>query len=124
SACESGVGSAIRRGEGVMGLQHAFLLAGTRNVVSSLWEVDDDATCALMGLFYRNLWVDRKEPLEALRSAQLYLLRNPGAVRTLARRRGDSFLEGDLPPVKAPAHGGRRASPYLWAGFVLSGTGR
>ena len=92
-------------------------------MVSSLWKVDDDATAALMGLFYRNLWVERKPPLEALRSAQLYLLHNPDSVRALARLRGDSFLVGDLPALK-PGAGGRRASPYVWAGFVLSGSGR
>jgi CHAT domain-containing protein len=124
SACESGVGSSVRRGEGVLGLQQAFHLAGCKDVVSSLWKVDDDATAALMGLFYRYLWVEKLPPLEALRRAQLYLLRHPAAVPALAKRRGSSFLEDDLPKVKAPAPGARRLSPYLWAGFVLSGTGR
>ena len=114
----------MRRGEGSLGLQQAFHLAGCKDVVSSLWKVDDDATAALMGLFYRYLWLENKPPIEALRQAQLYLLRNPASLPALARRRGPSFLEDDLPAVKAPAPGARRASPYLCAGFVLSGTGR
>src|SRR5262245_66614408 len=100
SACETGVGSDARRGEGVVGLQSGFLLAGCRDVVSSLWKVDDEATAALMGLFYRNLWVEKKAPLEALRQAQLYLLRHPEALPVLAKRRGESFILDDLPPVK------------------------
>src|SRR5262249_26980845 len=123
SACESGVGSVVRRGEGVLGLQQAFLLAGCKDVVSSLWKVDDEATAALMGLFYRNLWKEGKAPLEALRQAQLYLMRHPEALPALAKR-GPSIIEGDLPPVKGPAPGARRGSAYQWAGFVLSGPGR
>src|SRR5256885_12914854 len=43
---------------------------------ASLWKVDDEATAALMGLFYHNLWVKGQSPLEALRQAQLTLYRS------------------------------------------------
>src|SRR5262249_38779105 len=76
SACETGLGEAAS-GEGVFGLQRAFHLAGTRNVVASLWKVDDDATAALMALFYHQLWQENQPPLEALRRAQLALYRHP-----------------------------------------------
>src|SRR5205807_3129911 len=77
SACETGLGE-VAGGEGVFGLQRAFNIAGTRNVIGSLWKVDDEATCALMALFYRGLFEGKggRSPLEALRRAQLYLYRH------------------------------------------------
>jgi CHAT domain-containing protein len=54
SACETGVGQ-IRESEGILALDRAFLRAGAGAVVSSLWQVDDQATERLMGRFHRYL---------------------------------------------------------------------
>jgi CHAT domain-containing protein len=130
SACDTGLGERgdVGGGEGVYGLQRAFHLAGCRNVVASLWKVDDDATAALMGVFYRRLWVDKLEPLQALREAQLYVYRHPEQIPVLAKRRGIDFTEVDLPKEtgtgEPAAKGAKHAPARLWAAFVLSGQGR
>jgi CHAT domain-containing protein len=123
SACESGLGDE-GGGEGVFGLQRAFHLAGARNVVASLWQVDDEATAALMGLFYHHLWVEKRPPLEALRQAQLALYHHPERIGQLARLRGPDFEKAARLPAASGAASARRSPARLWAGFVLSGAGR
>ena len=54
SACETGRGQ-VRGDEGVLALDRAFLLAGAKAVVSSLWVVDDDSTATLMTAFHASL---------------------------------------------------------------------
>lgn len=91
SACRTALGREIR-GEGLMGLARAFLAAGSRRVVASLWPVQDRATAELMEHFYRELLEHRRPAAEALRRAQLEL------------RRGQRWRH-----------------PNHWAGFVLIG---
>jgi CHAT domain-containing protein len=125
SACETGLGESAT-GEGVFGLQRAFHLGGCRNVVASLWKVDDEATAALMALFYHHLWAKGEPPLEALRHAQLALLRHPEKVPLLAKERGSPFATV-VKRVEAPAppQARKATSPEKhWAAFVLSGLGR
>jgi CHAT domain-containing protein/tetratricopeptide (TPR) repeat protein len=124
SACETGLGE-VADGEGCFGLQRAFHLAGTRDVVASLWKVPDQPTAALMALFYRNLWDKDMSPVEALRQAQLEIYRHPERIPELA-----AGFRGKL--EKAPGSGeetpkagpGGKAHPRLWAAFTLSGPGR
>src|SRR5713101_815972 len=72
SACETGLGK-LSRGDEVVGLQRAFLYAGTPAVVTTLWKVDDKATYDLIRAFYTRL--DAAGPVEALRQAQLETMR-------------------------------------------------
>jgi CHAT domain-containing protein/Flp pilus assembly protein TadD len=111
SACETGLGETAG-GEGLLGLQRAFQVAGARSVVASLWQVDDKATRALMERFYDNLWAKKMPKLDALRDAQLWMLREGG-------RRGL-----DLEIVKGGQPGEPRLPPRYWAAFVLSGDWR
>jgi CHAT domain-containing protein len=117
SACETGLGQ-VEASEGVLGLQRTLHLQGARTVVGSLWKVDDDATRALMIEFYKNLWSGKLGKLEALRQAQLTMLRQyDRSTRTLQPRGiaksavNSEDLDGRLPP-------------YYWAAFVLSGDWR
>ena len=91
SACETGLGL-VGGGEGVFGLQRAFHLAGAHNVVASLWRVDDQATAALMAIFYDQLWRQHKPPIEALRTAQLTLYRHPELHRRAGQGAGHARL--------------------------------
>jgi CHAT domain-containing protein/Tfp pilus assembly protein PilF len=127
SACETGLGE-VAGGEGVFGLQRAFHQAGARNVVASLWKVDDQATAALMALFYDKLWRQNKPAIVALREAQLTLYHHPERIGVLAKERGPNFDKVVRLPAapkegKKPDHSGK-PSTKLWAGFVVSGLGR
>ena len=101
SACESGLG-AVRVGEGVLGLRRAFEQAGAQTVLASLWKVPDAETEALMRHFFRR-WLEGEPKAEALRQAQLSLIRQLRADSDAARR---------------------TAPPLYWAGFVCHGQPR
>ena len=74
SACETGVGDYVS-GEGVYGLQRSIIEAGAESVIMSLWKVDDIATQKLMGYFYAN-WIEHKlSKRDALKNAQLTLMK-------------------------------------------------
>ena len=92
SACETARG-VEQAGEGVFGLVRAFSLAGARQVVASLWPVDDDATLELVKHFYES-YLSKGRPAAA------------ASLRTAARklRADDRF--------KAPRH---------WAAFGAYG---
>ncbi len=128
SACQTGLGRA-EAGEGFIGFSQALFIAGSRRVVLSLWNVDDEATALLMVRFYRNLMGTRQDlsrampKAEALREAKNWLrhLESEEAddvARRMSLKRGDP-IEADLPAV---AHTMLRYEhPYYWAGFVLIG---
>jgi CHAT domain-containing protein/Tfp pilus assembly protein PilF len=105
SACETGLGE-VAGGEGLLGLQRAFQVAGADSVIASLWKVDDEPTRALMARFYENLWRKNQPPAQALREAQLSMLRGDLGRGSLARE----------PEKSKPG----RLPPFYWAAFVLS----
>lgn len=104
SACRSGMGKVT--GDGVLGLTRAFLYAGTRSVIATLWDVADEPTAKLVASFYKNV-SENPDKAQALRSAQLSVLRQLRAGRIqVATGRG---------PLTLPEN------PIFWASFVLIG---
>ncbi len=69
SACETGLGQ-VHVGEGVFGLRRAFVVAGARTLVMSLWKIPDTHTQELMEEFYSHL-LEGRSRVDALRAAQL-----------------------------------------------------
>lgn len=104
SACRT-VGGGVWGSEGELGLAAAFLQAGARSLLVTLWPVDDTATALLVRRFYENLCgrngagVRRKDA--ALRDAKSWL-------------RAQSDAQGHR-PYEHPAY---------WSGFVLVGDAR
>ena len=91
SACDTGLGKEIK-GEGLMSLNNAFLQAGAKSVVSSLWKVDDAVTKELMTEFYSGMASENLTSSQALRQAQIRLHNDP-----------------------------RFSSPFYWASFTAQG---
>jgi CHAT domain-containing protein len=73
SACETSLGPAIE-GEGLASVRRAFLMAGAKSIVASLWKVDDPATAELMVRFHSHLNRVGTNGSQALRAAELEML--------------------------------------------------
>lgn len=91
SACETGLGEMVN-GQGVYGLQRAFLTAGAKSLLMSLWVVDDAATQELMTEFYKDWLIN-------------YSLNNKRA----------SLRKAQLAIKQKYPH------PYYWGAFVMLG---
>jgi CHAT domain-containing protein len=74
SACETGVGK-IEEAEGVAGLGKAFMSAGAKQIVMSLWSVSDTYTALLMGKFYENIKAGKSYSI-ALSDAKKWMINN------------------------------------------------
>ena len=68
SACETGLGE-IQLGEGVYGLQRAFLIAGANTIIMSLFKVSDEVTQELMVNFYKS-WLETNDKRKAFLTAK------------------------------------------------------
>lgn len=72
SACETGLGD-VQLGEGVFGLQRAFIVAGSKNLIMSLFKVSDEVTADLLNQFYKN-WIKTGNKRQSLYDAKMYIL--------------------------------------------------
>lgn len=88
SACQTAAGD----NRAVLGLAGVAVRSGARSTLGTLWSVEDESTVELMNKFYSELSQPGVTKAEALRQAQLLLLRSPNY-----------------------------RYPYYWAPFVLVG---
>jgi CHAT domain-containing protein len=93
SACQTGVGE-VKNGEGVYGLRRAFMLAGAKSLLLSLWDVDDGATYSLMTSYYSRL--------------------------SQGEGRSQALINTQRTMLKSPSF----SHPHYWAGFFHSGDWR
>ncbi len=125
SGCGTALGSKVQA-EGHIGLAHAFLLAGARNLVLSFWNVEDRAAALLMERFHANL-------LESEGSA-VAIGDHQAVPRITALNCGSAQRASKVAALQAAKQwlrewrdaDGRRpyAHPFYWAGFVLMGGDR
>ena len=119
SACETGV-SQILRGDEPLGLVRAFLYAGARAALVSLWPVEDLPTFLLMQRFYQALSAETtSDPAEALRDAQDWLRTLPAAAARGLAREGLPDAASDLEHLAEDAR--PFAAARHWAAFVVVG---
>jgi len=90
SACDTGIGD-IKVGEGVYSLNRAFQEAGAKAVLSTLWEVEDQASSEFMQKFYTR-FLNGKPAQTAIQETQ------------------QEFMKDE-----------KYNNPYFWAGFVMTG---
>ncbi|PAX48933.1 CHAT domain-containing protein, partial [Brunnivagina elsteri] len=88
SACQTAKGDE----KATLGLAGVAVRSGVRSTLASLWTVSDESTADLMGTFYQELLISGVSKAQALRLAQLELLKKP------------EFKH-----------------PYYWAAFILVG---
>ena len=82
----------IKPGEGAIHIARAFLAAGARNIIMTLWKTDDEASLNLMKNFYANF------------------VRTGSAAEGLVEARR-AFSQSSIPAYQ---------HPYFWAPFVLT----
>lgn len=93
SACDTAIGK-IYDGEGVVGVSSAFLIAGSKSVISTLWQISDKSTSIFFKEYYKEL------------------NRNTSLNNSLSKIKRE-FIKG--------SYGEEYKKPYYWAPFVYYG---
>ncbi|CAD5924968.1 CHAT domain-containing protein [Planktothrix agardhii] len=119
SACETGLIDFQSNSDEYIGLPSGFLVAGSTNVVSSLWSVSDISTAILMIRFYQ-LLREGEEVAIALNHAQNWL-RNATKAELLAWIDPGNKMQLRQSLKKIEDHEKPFASSYYWAAFCAIG---
>ncbi len=116
SACNTALGAKQADGREVDGLGDEAQNLGAEAVLATLWPVADESTAELMAGFYR-LKAQGLSKAEALRQAQLALLRGSAAPLNAGSVRGAKVPESPTPRPYTAGY----SHPYYWAPFILIG---
>ncbi|MEH2033518.1 MAG: tetratricopeptide repeat protein [Nostoc sp.] len=118
SACETALGGVDADGLEMSGMSFYFLTNGAKSVIASLWLVNDASTSQLMQQFYQNLSTGQMTKTEALRQAQLAMLKSNSQGSDSNRSSVNYKLgHGEQSISRNLSH------PYYWAPFILIGNG-
>jgi CHAT domain-containing protein len=132
SACESGLADAFDFGDGGLSFSSAFLCAGVRSVVSSLWQIEERATTLVMSRFYEFLVEPGGSPPNALRRAQTWLRDATGEHLAAEAERLLSLGDPHVEPPGLRVWAERQSSPprcslkpyvdpFYWGAFYHAG---
>jgi CHAT domain-containing protein len=132
SACETGAIDIGNNSDEYIGLPFGFLLAGSTNVVASLWSVDAVATALLMAKFYQELQQPQANITVALKTSQNWLRQTTvaGFREWLSHSQFSMDWQEQL-KIKYLEEIEREkgatyqpfSSPYYWAAFCVIGKG-
>lgn len=112
SACETGIGE-LQRGEGIISLARGFSYAGAASIITTMWNIDDRASSAIMLDFYEQL-KNEKTKDESLRNAKLnYLEKMSNGNRSHPLFWAAYVPVGSMIPVES------NSNNYLWIGFLV-----
>jgi CHAT domain-containing protein len=114
SACESGNLIPSSRGKTFDGLSNLFQFNGAKSVISTSWDVSDEATSIFMGIFYSILLNNNLSPSEALFFTQNVF--RIGSISVLPRE----ILFKQSLNQNLIEHVAKYSHPYYWAAFSIS----
>ena len=117
SACETAIGGKLGSGVEILGLGYRIQDAGAGAAIASLWKVSDDGTSELMQKLYKNLSQKNISSSEALRQAQIAMIRSNK--KATSSDRANLRIVGTVPSLPT----GQLSHPYYWSAFILIGNG-
>ena len=117
SACETAIGGKLGSGVEILGLGYRIQDAGAGAAIASLWKVSDDGTSELMQKLYKNLSQKNISSSEALRQAQIAMIRSNK--KATSSDRANIRIVGTVPTNQET----QLSHPYYWSAFILIGNG-
>ena len=118
SACETAIGGKLGNGIEILGLGYQIQNRGAGAAIASLWKVSDNGTSELMQALYKNLSQKNISSSEALRQAQITMIRSDKKGNSSDRGTGIRIV-GTVPTNQET----QLSHPFYWSAFILIGNG-